>query len=149
MNVTAHPWALGRRIVVATAIAGTLDILAAILLTLLHHRAPMAMLRGVASGPFPAAVDWGVAGSILGLLTHFVLMAVMASIFILSADRHEALKRHWIGAAIGYGLVTFVAMNLVVVPLRFGSMPSLTAAAIQLFCHVVLVALPIAVIARR
>lgn len=149
MNATAKPWALGRRIAVATAIAGTLDILAAIVLTLLHHRAPMTMLRGVASGPFPAATDWGVAGSILGLLTHFVLMAIMAGIFIVSVDRQEALKRHWITAAIGYGLITFVAMNLIVVPLRFGSMPSLTAAAIQLFCHVVLVALPIAMVARR
>ncbi|HVI97731.1 MAG TPA: hypothetical protein VM657_01540 [Sphingomonas sp.] len=149
MNGVANGWTTGRRIAVATAIAGTLDILAAVVLTLIAHRAPAAMLRGVASGPFPAAVDWGTAGSLLGLVTHFVLMAIMASVFVLAADHWVALKRRWIVAALGYGIVTWVAMNLVVVPLRFGTMPSATSAVIQLFCHIVLVALPIAAVARR
>jgi len=149
MDMATNHWSRARRIMVATCIAGLLDILAAILLTLLYHRAPAAMLRGIASGPFPAATHWGVAGSILGLVTHFVLMAIMAGVFILAADRHPVLKRRWIGAAIGYGLATDVVMNLIVVPLRFGSMPGATSMATQLFCHIVLVALPIAAVARR
>jgi uncharacterized membrane protein YagU involved in acid resistance len=149
MTTLAAGWSTGRRIVVATAIAGTLDILAATFLTLLYHRSPAAMLRSVASGPFPGASSWGVAGSVLGLVTHFVLMAIMASVFVLAADRYPALKRRWIAAAIGYGLLTFVVMNLIVVPLRFGSMPSTMAVATQLCCHIVLVALPIAAVARR
>lgn len=139
----------GPRIVVATAIAGTFDILAATFLTLLYHRSPAAMLRYVASGPFPGATGWGAAGSVLGLATHFVLMAIMASVFIIAADCYPAFKHRWIAAAIGYGLITFIVMNLVVVPLRFGSMPGVMAVVTQLFCHIVLVALPIAAVARR
>jgi len=149
MTTLAAGWSKGRRIVVATAIAGTLDILAATFLTLLYHRSPAAMLRSVASGPFPGASSWGVAGSVLGLVTHFVLMAIMASVFVLAADRYPALKHRWIAAAVGYGLMTFVVMNLIVVPLRFGSMPGAMAVATQLFCHIALVALPIAAVARR
>lgn len=149
MTTPATGWSTRRRIAVATAIAGTLDILAATFLTLLHHHSPAAMLRSVASGPFPGAAGWGAAGSILGLVTHFVLMAIMASVFVVAADRYPTLKRRWIAAAIGYGLITFVVMNLIVVPLRFGSMPSAMAVATQLFCHIVLVAMPIAAVARR
>lgn len=137
------------RIVVATAIAGTLDILAATILTLLYQHSPAAMLRGVASGPFPGAGGWGAAGSIVGLVTHFTLMAIMAGVFIAVADRYPAIKRRWIVAAISYGLVTFVVMNLIVVPLRFGTMPGAISIVTQLFCHIVLVALPIAAVARR
>ena len=137
------------RIVVATAIAGTLDILAATILTLLYRHSPAAMLRGVASGPFPGAGGWGAAGSILGLVTHFTLMAIMAGVFVVAADRYPVIKQRWIVAALGYGLATFVVMNLIVVPLRFGSMPGATSIVTQLFCHIVLVALPIAAVARR
>jgi hypothetical protein len=149
MTMLAAGWSKTRRIVVATAIAGTLDILAATFLTLLYHRSPAAMLRSVASGPFPGATGWGAAGSVLGLVTHFLLMAIMASLFVVTADRCPALKRRWIAAAIGYGLITFIVMNLIVVPLRFGSMPGAMAVATQLFCHIVLVALPIAAVAQR
>lgn len=143
-------WSVRRRIAVATAIAGTLDIGAAITLTLLYGRKVAAMLRTVASGPFPAASSWGDAGAVLGLVVHYTLMAIMVTVYVLAADRVPPLKRHpWL-AGLGYGLVTYVAMNLVVVPLRFGTFPaSATSVATQLFCHIVLVAIPTALIARR
>lgn len=149
MTTSAGETSKGPRIAAATAIAGTLDILAATILTLVHGQSPAAMLRSVASGPLPNAIGWGAAGSILGLVTHFVLMAIMVSVFVVAADRYPQLKRHWISAAVAYGLITFVVMNLIVVPLRFGSMPSAMSIVTQLFCHVVLVALPIAAVARR
>lgn len=54
------------RIAVATLVAGSLDILAAITLTLLFGRHIPDMLRYVASGPFPAATGWGAGGAALG-----------------------------------------------------------------------------------
>ena len=53
---------LARPILTATLIAGTLDILAATAMSLLNGRDPMAMLRSVASGPFPGASGWGTGG---------------------------------------------------------------------------------------
>ena len=50
---------LARPVLTATLIAGTLDILAAASMSLLNGRDPLAMLRSVASGPFPGASGWG------------------------------------------------------------------------------------------
>ena len=80
------PSGLLRPILLATAVAGTLDILAAVGLSLFFGREPAAMLRGVASGPFPGASAWGSAGSVLGLAVHFTLMAVMATVYMIAAE---------------------------------------------------------------
>ncbi|MES2444164.1 MAG: hypothetical protein V4574_15155 [Pseudomonadota bacterium] len=146
---TLGTWSTGRRIAVATAVAGTLDILAAMLLTLSRGKDVLPMLRGVASGPFPGASGWGTEGSVLGLAVHFAIMAVIATVFVLAADRKPDLKARPLLWGVLYGLATYVVMNLIVVPLRFGSMPSLLAVGTQLFCHIVLVGIPIAFIARK
>src|SRR4051812_8129577 len=114
-------WSTGKRIAVATAIAGTLDILAATLLTLWRGKDVLGMLRGVASGPIPGATGMGDAGAALGLVTHYTLMAIMAAVFVLAADRMPRLKRRPLLWGLLYGLATYVVMNLVVVPLRFGT----------------------------
>ena len=147
----ATGWGTGRRIVVATAIAGTLDILAATILTLAYGRTPDAMLRTVASGPFPGATGWGAGGAALGLAVHFAIMAVMAAVFVLAADRLSWLKRQPVLAGVAYGLATYIVMNLIVVPLRWPAAwpPTPVSIATQLFCHIMLVGLPIALIARR
>jgi hypothetical protein len=142
---------VAKPIVIATLICGTLDILWAIILTLWRGREPAAMLRGVASGPFPNATDWGAGGSVLGLVVHFALMAIIVAVFILAARRHSRfLDRPWMYGLI-YGLITYVVMNLVVVPLRFPAAwpPTALSVATQLFAHIVLVGWPTAFIARR
>lgn len=139
----------GARILKATAIAGTLDILAAMGLRLWFGRDIGGMLRYVASGPFPAATDWGAGGATLGLAVHFTLMAVMAAVFVFAADRWPKLKANAVLWGVIYGLMTYVVMNLIVVPLRFGSMPGTISIVTQLFCHIVLVGIPIALVARR
>jgi hypothetical protein len=145
-------WGVDRRIVAATALAGTLDITAAILLTLYFGKRTVdAMLRGVASGPFPYAANWGLEGAALGLLVHYTLMAIMVTVFVLAANRKPALKQQPLLWGVIYGLITYVVMNLIVVPLRFGTPlpPSPLAIGTQLFCHIFLVGIPIAFIARK
>lgn len=141
-----------RPILAATLVAGTLDILAAIGLTLFYGQRSVAeMLRGVAAGPLPGAADMGAAGALLGLLVHFALMAVMVAVFVLAARRISALWRRPLLWGTLYGVATYVVMNLVVVPLRWPEAfpPSARGVATQLFCHVVLVGIPIALIAAR
>ena len=143
-------WSIAARIATATLVAGTLDILAATGMTLAYGRKVDAMLRSVASGPFPGAKDWGAAGALTGLAVHFVLMAIMATVFVLAADRMPQLKAKPIFWGIAYGLVTYVVMNLIVVPLRFGAFPtSAIGISSQLLFHIVLVGIPIALVARR
>jgi len=138
---------------VATAIAGTLDILFAMLLTLWFGREIGDMLRYVASGPFPAATDMGTAGAILGLVLHFSLMAIMAAAYVLfaSSPRRPHLRDMPIWSGISYGLITYIVMNLIIVPLRFGTPlpPKPLSIATQLFAHIVLVGIPIALVTAR
>jgi hypothetical protein len=142
---------ISKPIVVATLVCGTLDILLAMLLTLWRGRQIEAMLRSVASGPFPGATGMGGAGAALGLAVHFGLMAIMVAAFMLTARRRPALVDQPLLWALAFGLVTYVLMNLVVVPLRFPAAwpPSGLSIATQLFAHIVLVGWPTAFIARR
>lgn len=138
-------------ILAATLICGTLDILWAMILTIWRGRQIDAMLRFVASGPFPGATEMGGAGAILGLVVHYALMAVMVAVFVLVArSRPTLLDRPWL-AGLVYGLITYVVMNLVVVPLRFPAAwpPKALSIGTQLFAHIVLVGWPTAFIARR
>jgi hypothetical protein len=142
---------LARPIFIGTLIAGTLDILAAIILSSIYGNGPMPMLRYVASGPFPGAREWGAAGSMLGLAVHFSLMAIMVTIFVLAASRLRALWQQPILWGFLYGLATYAVMNWLVVPLRFQTPlpPSTRAIVTQLFCHIVLVGIPIALVTAK
>lgn len=142
---------IAKPILVATLVAGTLDILFAMILTLLFDREIGNMLRYVASGPFPAATGMGTAGALLGLLVHFALMGIMAALFVIVArDQPRLLDRPFV-SGVTYGLATYVVMNWIVVPVRFDTSlpPSPLSITTQLFAHITLVGLPIALIARR
>jgi hypothetical protein len=138
-------------IAVATAVSGTLDILFAMILTVFFGREIGNMLRYVGSGPLPQATDMGATGAILGLIVHFVLMAVMATAFMLVARERPRLLKSPIMAGIAYGLITYVVMNLIVVPLRFDAPvpPSMLSISTQLFAHIALVGIPMALVAAR
>ena len=140
-----------RPLALATAICGTLDILFAVLLTLWRGREPADMLRFVASGPFPNAMDWGAPGSALGLVVHFTLMAVMVTAFVFAARNYPVIVDQPLLSWLGFALVTYVAMNLVVVPLRFPAAwpPTPLGIGTQLFAHLFLVALPTVLITRH
>ena len=138
-------------IAIATAISGTLDILFAMILTVFFGRGIGNMLRYVGSGPFPAATDMGAAGAVLGLVVHFALMAIMATALVLIIRWRPQLAATPLRTGLAYGLVTYFVMNWVVVPLRFGTPlpPKTLSIATQLFAHIVLVGIPMAVIAAR
>ena len=135
----------------ATLVAGTLDIFYAAVMSLIFGRGPGAMLRFVGSGPFPPATEMGAAGSILGLITHFALMFVMALAYVMAARSWPVLLAKPIQSGVLYGLATYVVMNWIVVPVRFDVPlpPSPVSVASQLFAHVALVGIPIALIAAR
>jgi hypothetical protein len=139
-------------IAIATAVAGTLDILFAMIMTVFFGREIGGMLRYVASGPFPQATEMGEGGAILGLLVHFALMAIMAAAYVwFAGSRREHLIKMPVRAGIAYGIITYVVMNLIVVPLRFNTPlpPSTRSIVTQLFAHIVLVGIPIALITAR
>ena len=138
-------------IVLATLLCGTLDILLAIILTVSRGKDVGNMLRFVGSGPFPSATDMGSAGAVLGLAVHFGLMAIMVAVFVVSARAiPRLLDNPWVSGLL-YGLITYVVLDLLVVPLRFPAAwpPSTLSIATQLFAHIALVGWPTAFITRK
>ena len=135
----------------ATLVCGTLDILFAMILTILRGRHIPDMLRFVASGPFPEASGWGAAGALLGLVVHYTLMAIMVAVFVLFARKLPHNLDMPFRAGVAYGIVTWAVMNLMVVPLRFPQAwpPTTLAIATQLFAHIILVGLPTSYLAHR
>ncbi|MDH7974565.1 hypothetical protein QH494_20435 [Sphingomonas sp. AR_OL41] len=149
MAITTHN--TGRTIALATAVAGTLDILSACCYALLAGGSPIRMLRGVAGAILGAGKDSAIA-PLVGLALHYAIMAVMVTVFVVAARRLPVLVARPIASGIGYGLLTWAVMNLVVLPLRWPSLfPKFTAQALsqQLFSHIVLVGVPIALIVNR
>ena len=138
-------------IAVATAISGTLDILFAMILTVVFGRAIPDMLRFVASGPFPAATEMGTGGAILGLVVHFALMAIMATALMLLVRWKPERLETPLRTGIAYGVITYFVMNWLVVPLRFHTPlpPKLLSIVTQGFAHIVLVGIPMAYVAAR
>lgn len=142
---------IAKTIALSTLVSGTLDIAFAMILTVAFGRHIPDMLRYVASGPFPAATEMGTSGAILGLVVHFTLMAIMATIFVLIVRaRPMLLDTPW-RTAMAWGVITYFAMNWLVVPLRFHTpLPPKTLSIVtQAFAHLVLVAIPMTFIARR
>jgi len=105
-------------IVVAGLVAGALDILAAFASYVSQGATVEGILKYIASGLLGAsALQGGMAMVWLGLLCHFVLTTGMATVFLLAAQRLRALTVHpWLWGSV-YGVLTWVAMVYVVVPL--------------------------------
>ena len=140
-----------RTIAWAALVAGTLDILMAVIDTSLAGGSVTGMLRSIASGPFGDGIRDSAAAAPLGLLVHFAMMAVIAAVYLVAAQRIPALVRYWWIAGLVYGLGVWLVMYGVVLPLRFGSSLPTDPVAIAkgLFAHCVLVGLPIAWITAR
>ena len=137
-----------RTIAWATLVAGTLDILSAFV----WSGAVIPVLRTVASGPLGDAIAHGPAGAPLGLLVHFAIMAVMVAVYIVVAARIPALSRYWWIAGPLYGVVLWIAMYWIVMPLRWESYATPSEALPilkQLISHCLLTGLPIAWITAR
>jgi len=147
--------AISRAIVIATVIAGTLDILSAFVYAILANGTPLGVLSGIGS----AIVDRETFANpyilpAIGLALHFGIMLVMASAYLLAASRIGLLNRLPVLGGIGYGLVLWGVMYWIVLPQRWPTMfpvdPRLDPKgfAEDLFSHIVLVGIPIALVAR-
>ncbi|AKC86969.1 hypothetical protein [Pseudoxanthomonas suwonensis] len=142
---------LPRAVAVATAVAGTLDILAAFLLAWLAGIGPAAVLRFVASGPFPAATKGGAHWAVVGLAVHYGIMTAMALVFLAAARRLPAIAARPLAWGMTYGLGLWVVMYWIVRPLRWpGMWPRIGLATTvpELVCHMVLVGLTFGIVAR-
>jgi len=109
-----------RSSVIAGLIIGTADVI-------IYHWFVTSVLGGIplisvyqyiASGALgESAFAAGIATALLGVLFHFLFSIVIASVFILSADRLPLLRRYVIPGSLLFGFNVFIVMNMIVTPL--------------------------------
>ena len=142
-----------RRLLIATAlggaVAGLLDIAMA---AAIYQTSLDVIMRSIARGLIGReAMQGGMSATLLGLGLQVLMGALIGVIYGAASLRAPILRRHWIGFGVLYGLVVFVVMNWVVVPLSaVHAQPkfTLTVAALNIAAMIVF-ALVISASARR
>ena len=113
----------------------------------------ISQLQFVASGAMgDAAFTGGLATALLGLVLDFIMITVMAGVFIFSVDRIPLLRRNVILGSILYGFGVFIVMNFIVLPLS--AAPALPAPPLWLLIelvlqHNLLIGLPLGILVQR
>ena len=138
----------------AWLVAGALDITSACFYAGFgeHHTSPLVVLRGVAAGPFGDHMkDEGLFGALVGLGVHFALMANITAVLVIASSFVPILRRLPWATGLAYGLLVYLTMYFVVLPLRYpGYVPhNPVGIAEQLFSHFILVGLTMSLIAMR
>jgi hypothetical protein len=141
-----------KAIALACLIAGTLDISDAFIFYGLRGIDPHRILQGIAAGVLGhSAFTHGTRSVLLGLFLHFFIATTAAAIYIV-ASRRFPLSRHPFLWGSLYGIVVYLVMNYVVIPLsKIGPRP--TPPLIPLIngvaALILFIGIPTALIARR
>ena len=152
MNAASEAHRGWRAILWGGLLAGVLDIAAAFAVYGLRGATPVRILQSIASGLLGvAAFQGGFGTAALGALLHFVIAFCAAAVYYAASRKLEVLVRRAAVAGLLYGMVVYLFMNYVVVPLS--AVPKrpfvLGLAVIILVVHMLFVGLPIALTVRR
>lgn len=140
-------------IVLGGLVAGALDITSAFATFVPRGAKEIDILHFIASGLIGgAAMTGGAATALLGLVVHFGLTTMMATLFVLASLRFEVLRQTpWISGST-YGVLLYAFMNYVAVPLsavatwKAGSGWAMVGG---IMGHIAYVGLPIALLAHH
>ncbi len=146
-----------RKLGLATAIAGTLDLVANFILWGAWKQVPpIRICQSIASGIYgKAAFDGGYVTAAVGVVAHFVIMLIMAIGYYVIVSLSKWARAHWGITAVVYGLVLWAVMNYAVVPMSAAARPYPwpivwdVKLAFNLFCHIGLVGFVFALVFRR
>jgi uncharacterized membrane protein YagU involved in acid resistance len=139
-------------LVVGGSVAGVLDIIAALALSGALGTPPQVVLQSIASGLLGrAAFAGGLMTAALGVLLHFVIAFTAAAVYYAASRWWPVLVRRPVRSGAAYGVVVYVVMNAVVLPLSrvAPSAPRWSSAIALILIHMVCVGLPIALAVAR
>src|SRR5699024_3379587 len=115
--------------------------------------APARVFQAIASGVLGNAAFAGGGGvSALGVACHFGLSILWAVLFAVAARQLSVLARRPVFAGLGFGVVVFLCMRLIVLPLSAYPNPVTfkpLGTALDLLSHMLLFGMPIALLASR
>ena len=142
-----------RAVVIGGSIGGTGDILFALTFAAINGVGPTQLLQTVASGLLgESAVDGGLPAAALGLVSHYVLSLLWATLFVAVASGKPAVTARPVLAGAVFGALVFFAMRLVVLPLSAFPYPVTfrpLSASLDLLSHMFLFGTPIALAAAK
>jgi uncharacterized membrane protein YagU involved in acid resistance len=142
-----------KAIVIGGLIGGALDLAFAITFAAVYEVPPAKLLQIVASGAFgKAAFDGGQSTAFAGFAIHFSLAILWAAVFALLAGRFEALRKHAVVSGALFGILVFLAMRLVLLPLSAYPRPvsfHMPDSLYDLLSHMFLFGVPISLVYRR
>ncbi len=136
-------------------VVGILDgLFALIFYGLILGARPLRIFQSVASGLLgrEASFEGGVPTFLLGILLHFVVATCIAAVYYVISLNLPVLIRHAVVSGLIYGMIAYLVMNYVVIPLSaIGSSPSFSLRTFlpAFIGHAFLVGLPIALLAGR
>jgi hypothetical protein len=115
-SVRTQPASRLKAIALIGLVAGTLDIIAATVMAQLN---PITILQYIASAAFgrEVAFSGGLWMAFLGLLFHYLIAYSWTVLYFVIYPKFTFLSRHRILAGLAYGIVVWIIMNRVVVPL--------------------------------
>ena len=154
MNSMQSGRAFAKALGLCLLIAGTLDISDALIFYGVQGVTPERLLQHIASALLgPAAFHGGLATAALGLAIHYTITLFWAALFLLAASRLTFLTRYAVLSGLAYGVMIYILMNYLVLPLtrlppRFHQPPPI-ALANGILALALFMGLPIALIARR
>jgi len=116
---------------------------------------PLRIFQSVAAGLLgrTAAYEGGIRTFLLGILLHFIVATCIATVYYLASRILPVLIRHPFVSGLLYGMIAYLGMNYLVVPLSAIGRRS-TPLRIPIFLteiigHAFLVGLPLGLLARR
>jgi uncharacterized membrane protein YagU involved in acid resistance len=116
---------------------------------------PLRIFQSVAAGLLgrAAAYEGGVKTFVLGILLHFVVATCIATVYFLASRVLPVLIHHPVVSGLMYGMIAYLGMNYVVVPLsaigRRSTPLHIPIFLTEIIGHAFLVGLPLALLARR
>jgi hypothetical protein len=139
-----RPW---QTVALAGLLAGAFDLTFAFIFYGRQGIGPTALLRGIASGVLgPSAFELGSWTVVLGAALHFFIAMCATFVFYFASGRLRVLTRRPLLSGAAFGVAMYIAMHFIVLPLSrvHFRMPSLHNAIGELFSHIVLFGMVIA-----
>jgi hypothetical protein len=138
----------------AGLLAGSLDITAAAVLTRLEGKTLLHLFQAIAGGLLGmSSFDGGLATALLGAFFHFLSAFTAAAVFYAASRKFKFLARHAIPSGLLYGIMVYMFMSYVVLPMSAYhvkiTLPAMAELTKNICIHMFLVGLPIALIVRK
>jgi uncharacterized membrane protein YagU involved in acid resistance len=141
-----------RKLIAGGIVVGSLDITYAILFWSFRGVAPTRVFQSVAAGILgKASFNGGMNSALLGAACHYFIAFMIVIVYWLAAKSLPVLTRHVVASGIGYGILVYIFMNYVVIPLSNAARPKSFNplwVSLSVIVHMFLIGLPAALFAK-